>query len=319
MKQCVLAPRWGRRDRLGHAALHLLIPAARAFVRHAPFERAKQRAWDRLVEPYLAWHSHKFVARTGFGASIAGDTSEVLQQYVYYFGVWEPELTAWISRRLKPGDTFVDVGANVGYFTLLASTLVGASGAVVAVEPSPTLFFRLGENLGRNRAGNVRTVNLAASGAPTRVTIFRGPASHTGLTTILPQPGLAVEGEVEARPLDALLRPDEVRHARLVKIDVEGAEDGVVKGMEALLAGGRPDLEVIVEIHPVALAQLDKTPEDVLGTLLDAGFRPYVLENDYEPPALMRARRVPRPKHLDGPVPRGCETNVLFTREEIGE
>ncbi|HZC14597.1 MAG TPA: hypothetical protein VE270_11325, partial [Thermoleophilaceae bacterium] len=82
--------------------------------------------------------------------------------------------------------------------------------------------------------------------------------------------------------------------------------------------GGRPGLEVIVEIHPVALAQLHKTPEDVVGTFVDAGFRPYLLENDYEPASHMRARGVPRPIPLDGPVPRGCETNLLFTRKEIG-
>ncbi len=317
MNRCLLAPESGGRARLKHAGLHLTIPAARALVRYAPLVAAKLRFWEHVVDPYLAWHSHRFVARTRFGSKIDGHTSDILPQYLYYFGVWEPDVTSWISGRLEPGDTFVDVGANVGYFTLLASTLVGGSGSVVAVEPSPALFARLHDNLERNRVRNVRPVNLAASDGPGRVIVFSGPVTDPGLTTTLPQTELAVEAEVDAQPLSEMLSTHEVRNARLVKIDVEGAEHGVVSGMDPLLAEGRADLEVLVEIHPSQLARVDKTPEDVLAVFLKAGFRPYVLENDYEPASHMRANRTARLRSLEGTLPRGSNTSVLFSRDDI--
>ena len=73
------------------------------------------------MDPYLIWESHPFVAKTIFGMQITGDAKDIIQQYVYYFGVWEPHITSWISSSLRPGDGFIDVGANIGYYSLLAS------------------------------------------------------------------------------------------------------------------------------------------------------------------------------------------------------
>lgn len=59
--------------------------------------------------------------------------------YVYLFGTWEPDLAAFMRRRLRPGDTFIDVGANIGCLSALASRLVGPHGIVVAIEPAPVI------------------------------------------------------------------------------------------------------------------------------------------------------------------------------------
>jgi hypothetical protein len=164
-RECPLAPATGAplAARVRHRASHVLIPLLRTYVRYAPRALWKQRLWDRVVEPRFAWHRRRFVARTRFGAAIAGETTEILQQYIYYFGLWEPEITRWIERALQPGDGFIDVGANIGYFSLLASKLVGERGAVVAIEPSPELFAALEAHVARNGAGNVRMASVAAS------------------------------------------------------------------------------------------------------------------------------------------------------------
>jgi precorrin-6B methylase 2 len=92
-----------------------------------------------------------------------GDAKDIIQQYIYYFGVWEPRITGWVSRHLAPGDTFIDVGANIGYYSLLASPLVGKTGTVVAIEASPRTFDDLLFNLELNNVSNVRPVNVAVS------------------------------------------------------------------------------------------------------------------------------------------------------------
>jgi hypothetical protein len=91
----------------------------RLYVRYFPISAGKRCLWSRVIDPYFAWNSHSFLASTLFGMKMKGDAKEILQQYIYYFGVWEPQITAWISRRLAPGDTFIDVGANIGYYSLL--------------------------------------------------------------------------------------------------------------------------------------------------------------------------------------------------------
>ncbi|HSB70840.1 MAG TPA: FkbM family methyltransferase [Candidatus Methylomirabilis sp.] len=292
----------------------LLTPPVRAYIRYVPFGMGKRAFWNRVVEPNFAWHPHRFVASTVFGSRIAGDTSDIIQQYIYYFGVWEPHLTRWIGLRLAPGDTFIDVGANIGYFSLLASKLVGDSGVVVAIEASPRTFGLLQANLARNLAQNVRTVNVAASDRKGRVGLFRGPDDNIGLTTVLGDPRLAFECEVDAAPLSHLLRPEEAQTARLIKIDVEGAEWSVVAGMDSLLRAGRRDLEVIVEVTPEHLAQQGKRPEDLVRVFRDAGFQAYRLENDYSPQSYLPPCAERRPERIRTPIQ--WQTDVVFSRQD---
>jgi FkbM family methyltransferase len=283
-------------------------------VRYFPSSLGKQTLWSRVIDPYLAWQPHRFVASTVFGSRLAGDARDILQQYIYYFGIWEPDLTGWISRRIRSGDTFVDVGANVGYYTLLASTLVGESGSVVAIEPSPRLFEALRDSVARNRLRNVRSVNLAVLDRSTAVSLFRGTEHHSGLTTTREERGLDFECQVEAAPLPAILSPEETRRARLVKVDVEGAEWSVVSGMEPMLASGRDDLEVIVEIDAELLAHQGRRPQDILALFADHGFHAYRLRNDYSPESYIERDRAIPPERLREPL-EGV-SDVVFSRHD---
>jgi FkbM family methyltransferase len=295
-----------------------LTRTVRTYIRYAPFAAGKCALWSRVVDPYLAWQGHEFVAHTSFGSRIAGDTRDILQQYLYYFGVWEPHLTRWISQRLATGDTFVDVGANIGYFSLLASRRVGQSGTVVAIEPSPTIFRALRANLERNRAGNVRALNLAVSDAMGSARLFRGPDTNCGLTTFVEAESSVnhckFEGEVDTAPLPTVLRPEEILRARLIKIDVEGAEWPVVAGMAPLLAAGREDLEVMVEVDPARLTHYAKSAGDVLAVFREAGFHAYAIENDYSPWSYLAPGRVANPMRIRGPIEQ--ETDVVFSRQD---
>src|SRR6266545_4932566 len=68
------------------------------------------------------------------GVRLLVETDDLIQGYIYLFGVWEPNITDWIRRTLLPGDTFVDVGSNIGYYSTLAARLVGSAGSVVAID-----------------------------------------------------------------------------------------------------------------------------------------------------------------------------------------
>jgi FkbM family methyltransferase len=244
-----------------------------------------------------------------------GDAKDIIQQYIYYFGVWEPHITEWVSRCLAPGDTFVDVGANIGYYSLLASQLVGKAGTVVAIEASPRTFDDLLINLKLNGVSNVRAVNVAASESDGTAKIYRGHEHNTGLTTTLEGRGFDLECEVHAAPLSAILKPEELQGARLVKIDVEGAEWSVVSGMRSLIKGGRPDLEIIIEVNPRLLTRQGKTPDELLRPFLDAGYHAYRLENDYSPQSYIPLPREMRPQRIRPPI---LETvDLVLSRQDM--
>lgn len=298
-----------RGDRYALAAL------ARAYMRYAPVGAGKPLLWSRLIDPYFAWHHRRFVARTVFGMKMRGDAADIIGQYIYYFGVWEPDITAWVSCRLVPGDVFLDVGANIGYYSLLASRLVGPGGSVVAVEASPATFQAFSDNLAINSVTNVRALNLAASDRPGRLKLYRGEEHNSGRATLVEGHGLELEAEVPAAPLNSILSAEEVRRLRLAKIDVEGAEAQVVAGMSALIEQGRPDLEVIIEINPSQLERQGTSAQAVLAPFLRAGYHAYVLANDYSPYAYMRRTQDSRAARLHGPLE--AHADVALSREDV--
>jgi FkbM family methyltransferase len=271
--------------------------------------------WYRVVNGYFAWHACRFVARTRFGKRIAGDTQEFIELYIYLFGIWEPNFTHWMMSSLSRGDVFIDIGANIGYFSLLASSLVGQAGSVIAIEASPRIFRELQANLRRNQTTNVRALNVAASNVESTVKVFSGPPSAKGFTTIMPDSGLPEESEIPAAPLSTLLDLDEFDRARLIKIDVEGAEGLVVDGLRELLPRARPDLEILIEINPGTLVKQGRRPEDILAALAEEHFRPYVLENDYSATSILSGSRPPLLQPLDQPL--AGQADILFSRRSL--
>lgn len=286
----------------------VVAPLARAYVRHVPGHVGKTALARGLLEPALRRRPRTFVTTTRPGFRMAGTTQDMIQRYVYVFGVWEPDLTGWFRRRPLSGRTVVDVGANVGYFSLLASGLVGTTGRVVAVEALPSTFALLEANLARNDTGNVRALNLAASTEHGVLELFGGEVHNSGTTTTVPTAGLASLGTVTAAPLADVLTDEEIATARVVKIDVEGAERHVVDGLLGALGRMPEDVELVVEL----------TPDDgggashVVASLRDLGFHAYLLPSDYRLARYAAGSPAQSAVRLRAPIDRRCD--VVFSR-----
>jgi len=211
-------------------------------------------------------------------------------------GVWEADLMKLLGRTLQPGRVFVDVGANVGFHTVLAARLVGAAGHVYAVEPAPWTLQLLRANVWRSGA-EVTIVPAAASDRRATVRLAAEPGHRSGahLTeTAGDEVVVEVELEVEAAPLDELL-PDV--SVDVLKVDVEGAEPLVLRGAAGLLARS-PRLLVIVEFRDETHLS-GESPADVLAFYRSLGFELCLLRRngDLTPASddavLQRARREP--------------------------
>ncbi|MFD8967702.1 FkbM family methyltransferase [Streptomyces sp. NPDC059568] len=292
-----------------------LVSVGRGYVRHSPVSPGKAALAAEYLNTQLRAHPRRRVVRARFGARFAVDTRDLIQRYLYMFGVWEPHMTRWLRGRLGPRDTFVDVGANIGYYSVLASQLVGDGGRVVAIEASPVFLQRLSQNVRLNELGNVRAVNGAVSDGRKTLTFVLASSANMGANSIVPYDGPAESTfEIEARPLGEILDPVEISTARVIKIDVEGAEGSVVRGMKPMLDKLRPDAEITVEVTPERMAQLGDSAEELLTIMRDHGFNVYRLANDYRPesyPAALRGAPVV-PVRWRGPVVE--ESDLIFSR-----
>jgi len=163
----------------------------------------------------------------------------------YIFGTAEPDMQQLLASWLRPGAVFYDLGANVGFFSLIASRLVGTEGHVYAFEPSPATARALRANVDRNGLGNVTVIEAAVGREEgiARLDPVHGEAAQDA--HVLPA---GDNGGIEVRvvSIDTIVG-DAVRPPDVVKIDVEGAEADVVLGMRATLASRRPS--VVCEIH----------------------------------------------------------------------
>ncbi|MEU9101903.1 FkbM family methyltransferase [Streptomyces sp. NPDC048361] len=291
-----------------------LITLGRRYVRDAPGTLGKAALAARYLNPRLGDQPRRRVAQDRFGSRFAVDTQDLIQRYLYLFGVWEPHMTHWLRRSLKPGDTFIDVGANIGVFSVLGSRLVGSTGRVVAIEASPTFHRRLLRHAALNHRDNIRAVNVAVSDVRETLTFVLASSHNMGANSIVPYDGPAESTfAIEAVPLAELLEPDEVARARVIKIDVEGAEGSAVRGLAPVLDGLRPDAEIAVEITPDRMGQLGDSVDELLSTMRTHGFHAYRLPTEYAPASYPRAIRRPvAPLRRRRPIV--GETELIFSR-----
>jgi FkbM family methyltransferase len=213
---------------------------------------------------------------TKHGFRIDVDLSEWLGQHVYATGNWE-DYTALVIRALvREGDTVIDVGANLGFFTLLAAKCVGEKGRVFAFEPVPLVREQLPHNVKLNGFGNVAVHDEAVSDTDGQAIIHVGPREHTGISSLRPLSRSTAGVEVRTYRLDSLTAVGPA--LRLVKIDVEGAEYKVLCGMQTLLPRQQPD--IVLELTDAFLAELGSSAEQVYDLLTKHGYRMYVIAND---------------------------------------
>lgn len=172
--------------------------------------------------------------------------------HMIFEGYWEFWLSKHFARVIMPGDTVIDIGANLGYYTILAADLVGEGGKVVAIEPNPEVFRRLAASVAVNGyTSRVDARNIALSDRATtgKADFFvpRGePKNGSFLAAGADKARLSTLGEVFAVELGAL-RADRFERVDFIKIDVEGAELGVLRHLAPIMAHHRP--KIVCEVN----------------------------------------------------------------------
>ena len=266
--------------------LRAVAAVSRDYLQHFPLQTGKQQLWELAIRPYVAWRDMTFRTETQEGFLLDVNTTDIIQRYIYFFGSWEPVFTTYLKRTLKPGDVFIDIGANIGYYTILASRLVGPSGHVFAIEASPSICARLRHHVALNAATNVTIVNAAIYRERTELPLYRHEATNIGATTVMADVAQRRDTEIEAivpaMPLAEAVPVADVQRARLIKIDVEGAEWPVLQGIADLLPQLSRETELVIEIDPEALRDQGTSTDEFLSLFAASGFSPYAFDERLE-------------------------------------
>jgi FkbM family methyltransferase len=201
------------------------------------------------------------------GFKVDLDLSDHIQRLVY-MGCYERCETDVFKRYLNPGMTVVDVGANIGYFTLLAARMVGRNGRVVAIEPSGYVAERLERTVLKNKIDNIVILRtgLGRNSGETHLPI-PGPGNHTPSMLDLDASG----STVPLRTMDEVFDTLQLNKIDFMKIDVEGYEPEVFAGASKCLSLGRIHA-ILFELNRYWLCRAHLTPEVVYKSIIKYGF-----------------------------------------------
>jgi FkbM family methyltransferase len=241
-----------------------------------PFATVRNSLKIRLAYLYWSWCGGYFTPTvdTFFSERITTVVPPQCDIWVYGADIdidAEARLSKFIIRNMREGGVFFDLGANVGYYSLLASKLVGATGCVHAFEPSPFLLSLLRVNL-RGKT-NTQVVGKAVSDKTETAQFFIPPLPIIGSASLRSdwEPHNMTATEVETISLDDYCRTRNVSPSFL-KIDVEGMEDRVITGGAGLLGRQSPLIALEVLFNPIR-----DVYKNSFRLLEDFGYSPYAI------------------------------------------
>lgn len=188
--------------------------------------------------------------------------------------VFEKFETELVKKEIKNGDIVLDIGANIGYFSLVFSQVVGTNGRVFAFEPDPNNFALLKKNVEINNLKNVALNQKAVSDVSKSLPLYLCEYNHAQ-HRIYPSPRCNETVMVDAITIDEYLAGTEFyNRINFVKMDVEGAEYNVIEGMKKTLKSN-PNLKILCEFSPKQIREHGLKPENILDQLLKHSFKIY--------------------------------------------
>lgn len=235
------------------------------------------------------------------------DLDEGIDLAIYLFGAFEPRMIDTYRRIVTPGDTVLDIGANIGAHTLHFARAVGSAGRVFAFEPTAYAYAKLQRNVSLNveLAARIRTENVLLEDRTTDGALSAVYSSWplTGQADLHPKHlGKAMDiSGAERVSLDAFMESRQVERIDFIKMDVDGNECRVLRGALSTLRKHRP--EMILELVPYGLAERGDSTGEFVDILKSLGYR---LTNLSDGKLLPHAS-----SEVNAQIPDGCAINVL--------
>lgn len=211
-----------------------------------------------------------------------------------YFGSYAPLVIGAMKRYLRPGGIFFDVGANIGYLSAVAASLVGTTGEVHSFEPVPIYFARLRHLAELNPRHTIVTNPSAAGEIPGECPIFvtREPGQNTLVRAYKGEPEIVAKLDVQVERLDDYIASRGIDDTSLIKIDAEGFELPILRGLAGFFDRSSRRPPIICEIAPRAYPLLGKTVDELGAFMRQYGYTPRDLLDGRTPVDLKALRHV---------------------------
>jgi FkbM family methyltransferase len=241
----------------------LIVKYAIKVYRASPFSPRLTPRLAKLLAWLNSWRKEESLCVHDLGPfKINIDRSQFIDTQLYYGGVFEPETVKAIRQLVHAGDTVFDVGANIGYMTLVLASCVGEKGKVVAIEPSTWAFDRLVKNVKLNNIRQVACEHAGLGDVTEKNVKLTVPCGYR-----LDGKNTAVEETVDIFSLDDLVQIRGIQRLDFVKIDTDGMEGAILRGALNTLECFRP--KIVFELGPGNLEAHNESPGDLISTLQD--------------------------------------------------
>ncbi len=190
-------------------------------------------------------------------------------------GHYEEYVEQVLQKFLRAGDSFIDLGANEGYFSIFASQLVGKTGKVFAIEPQERLWGVITRNMMLNKCDNIQLLPYAVDTKEQLIEIILYPSINTGASSLVAasRNRFYARQTVKTRSLDDMIEANQIKNVKLIKIDIEGFEYFALQSAKESLKN-KIIKNILVEIHPIQLQQLGQSAEAVVNYLAQMGYQP---------------------------------------------
>ena len=251
---------------LYHVARKILLP-----MHVARFNRTQ--LVKKMIRDYI---SSRVRYRIIFGHKMYLDSNDTLQ--LSFSGVHERFTTEFIMKEIKKGDVVLDIGANIGYYTLIFAKLVGDKGKVFAFEPDPDNFKLLKKNIQINGYQNIVLIQKAVSNKSGKAQLYLAK-ENLGDHRIYESKVIPARQsiEIETVRLDDYFN-NYAGKVDFIKMDIQGAEPAALEGMNCLLE--KKHSKILTEFWPGGLIQFGIQPDEYLNLLIRKGFKLYDLNED---------------------------------------
>src|SRR5205809_6618149 len=206
------------------------------------------------------------------------DPTDHIQCHLFWYGYYEKELGDLLKKMRRPNDVFIDIGANIGYFSLFYAT-VAPTVKVISFEPVKDLFQKMNENISINECKNIVTINVAVGELNEQNELFLSANDNLGMSSFQQPENYSGKMEkVQVVAIDDWFKTSGLTKIDLIKLDIEGSELAALKGMKAVLQEQRPAL--VVEINPETLSRFDLKPFDIYNYLNHLNFDKFLISEN---------------------------------------
>jgi len=188
-------------------------------------------------------------------------------------GFYEKNILSSLKNLLSAGDTFVDLGANEGYFSIVSSKLVGESGIVVSIEPQSRLINVILKNKNLNNLKNIFVEKVAISNYNSIRNLYLSPNTNSGSSRLYLKQKYSNHIEyVKTKTLLYIIKKYQLSRIKILKIDIEGFEYEAILGSKELFLNNVIE-NIIIEMHPKLLLKRDKSEKDIIQFLEKCGYQ----------------------------------------------